>query len=1136
MLDKSSGGNAPFRFQVRSEEKTLLLEAESRDIQRRWMESCQELADAIRANKFSHSSMSNSVVTMNSRDRPSLDSQHQRKTPPTSGTTTSSSSNNSNVIQYETFTARGSTSRHADGAEKPQKKALPPFRERPQRESPTSPGGRLTRSNNQVDHVASRSVGDHDDELLESMSWPDEDDDDSDSDDDTSTEFLSGRGANGGGNKGAGFSSSFDTADLAASRRVGGGPELGTRRHSRSQLTASNRSDVRETPYDLSIEVMLGANSKLTRSSDQSNDKVGCFVMVTGRTRRSKKTIEIGMSDAIKLSTIAAAASAAAATPSSASTSQRGASGNGASSSSLARVPFSVVLGCDLEQFEQLQFQLHKTLLNQAPGNIQSTIGIGYCNVDDDFLLHSLARVVQITDKSSRESLSSSSSPAPTKQISSPVDSRKQQMNGTAKTNSYGDNSAARIIVQAYRSVPPQTVLPTTGIDMANSKFLIPTTLPSSGSRDSISSQKGLHATDYTRSSDARTFLDNDSFLNSNGDIVGGGVRFIAVDEILRVPRSTFALPLAFLDYLEEEALEKTRQLHKKTRSTTIGEGTLKDFELTYYRAKIEEYMKQRQFLMKQEKRLLDEQQVRRIFSALMSGNNKSIKAPGKDKDGVAASDEIIAPFKRSTYKSLNLWQFLPTNMQDQFLCTLAPSHTANDGDSLPFVWHTMTMGCPAAHTKGFANGGYPLNGAVTSVTSVPMATSRNLTASPDEEPLLGDHAMTSPIAGNHRHQQPQQQQRVSTDSGSSSVTAVKAELELKDRLDIIGSQILSAAVACLLSTLDLAILGSEYHRLQLENAPAFGYLINFESLLSTQGKEIGMLEDFAAGAKWLRRVFIQFRKHTTSGSFFSIKKYVPPDNMLHSSDKAAASSDGLGASTGYLMVTMGLSEAHMAVVPAVLRTGKPFRMRCVLFTQGVNEKQSLVHAYKSNSVKVQERINRDNLVELKQIYSLFRRLRTEEMEAERLAIRIGNANGGVIGKPLAARSRASNLDALDDLLVQIEYHICSPKSQYRKNVALLMDSSDFCRELGGARVTCCKSGKDRTAMSVTLEQARICCAELRATQGTRICANMRLFGVRRKNVFLNTKAYKFAFNEMQRKMLPDCYKPPAGTYKSGKT
>lgn len=1081
MLDKAVGGHGPFRFQVRTDEKALLLEAESRDIQRRWMEACQELADAIRATKFSHSSANNAIGNMAAtRDRASLDTkQHQRQA--------ARVNNNNNHSDDHSKLTDGGYSQSLDDLGSQRKKPLPSFRDRPQP------------ANNQIGPptlMSSRSVGAIDADLVENLSWHDEDDDDdSDSDDNNSVEFLSGRGA------GPGFTSPADARRAGAS--------LGARRLSHSQLTGSVRSECGESLYDLAIEVMLDAGNKLARSGDQSNDKLGCFVIVSGRTKRSKAMIEIGVSDPIKLTTLAAAASAAASTL--ATTSQR----VPGTPSSIARVPFSVVITADLEQFDQLHFHLHKALLSQPPGSIQSTIGSGWCSVDDDFLQHSTARAIPIVDKTARDSLSSSE---PAKHISSPA---KKPMAPMTKLGDQADG--VRVIVQAYHSIAPQSVLPTTGIDMANSKFLIPTTLPSSGNRDSMA---GLHACDFTRSSDARTFLDNDSFLNSNGDVVGGGVRFVALDEILRVPRSTFALPLAFLDYLEEEALERTRQLLKQSKSRTIGESSAKDFEVAYYRSKIEEYMKQRQFLMKQEKRLLDEQQARRIFSALMSGSSgKSVKAASKDKDG--STEEVVAPFKRSTYKSLNLWQYLPTNMQDQYLCTLAPAH--GESDSLPFVWHTMTMGCPAAHTKGFTNGGYPLNGAASSSAVVTPAA--NPAASPDEEPLL-DNAMTSPVAGNARYAQqqqtPNQQPRLSADSTNNSMSAIKAELELRDRLSIIGSQILSAAVACLLSTLDLAALGSEYHLLQIENAPTFGYLMNFESLLSTQGKEIGMLEDFAAGAKWLRRVFIQFRKHGSSGSFFSVKRYTPPDNMLHSYDKSAAVSDGLGANTGYLVVTMGISDAHMSVVPDVLRSGKPFRMRCVLFTQGVNEKQSLVHAYKSNSVKVQERINRDNLVELKQIYALFRRLRTEEMEAERLASRIG--------KPVAARSRTSNLTALDDLLVQIEHHICSPKSHYRKNVALLMDSSDFCRELGGARVTCCKSGKDRTAMSVTLEQARICCAELRATQGTRICSNMRLFGVRRKNVFLNTKADKFAFNEMQRKMLPDCYKPPAGTYKSGKT
>ncbi|CCI50771.1 unnamed protein product, partial [Albugo candida] len=69
-------------------------------------------------------------------------------------------------------------------------------------------------------------------------------------------------------------------------------------------------------------------------------------------------------------------------------------------------------------------------------------------------------------------------------------------------------------------------------------------------------------------------------------------------------------------------------------------------------------------------------------------------------------------------------------------------------------------------------------------------------------------------------------------------------------------------------------------------------------------------------------------------------------------------------------------------------------------------------------------------------------------------------------------------------------------------------DTSDFCRELGAARVTSCKSGKDRTAMSVTMEQTRICEKEVHAVNPKLLCHNMRLYGVRGKNVFMNIGAW----------------------------
>ena len=106
------------------------------------------------------------------------------------------------------------------------------------------------------------------------------------------------------------------------------------------------------------------------------------------------------------------------------------------------------------------------------------------------------------------------------------------------------------------------------------------------------------------------------------------------------------------------------------------------------------------------------------------------------------------------------------------------------------------------------------------------------------------------------------------------------------------------------------------------------------------------------------------------------------------------------------------------------------------------------------------------------------------------------------------------------------------------KNFQILVGSSDLILDLGGGRITCCKSGKDRTAMSITLEQARILRDKYRVGVGGEdevkkymlTVDMMRRHGVRIANARKNTGKALFAFNLFQRQMLPELYRPPAST------
>ncbi|XP_043471404.1 inositol polyphosphate-4-phosphatase type I A isoform X2 [Leptopilina heterotoma] len=285
------------------------------------------------------------------------------------------------------------------------------------------------------------------------------------------------------------------------------------------------------------------------------------------------------------------------------------------------------------------------------------------------------------------------------------------------------------------------------------------------------------------------------------------------------------------------------------------------------------------------------------------------------------------------------------------------------------------------------------------------------------------------------------------------------------------------------------------------------GPLISFEALLSYYGEEIDKWGDMAVAVEDMHTVTFTF---TRSG--------IHPRMDRKAKNSMQLPIPRVVGSRTALTVLLPVPDAIYSLLPIVpsSRQSLSFNVTPVFFNIGINKMASLAESL--GTTEPQEKSNIDNFDRLNEYYLRFKKL---NLPTEPSSTRMG--------------TRSPLNQTLADMMANLKTCI---QAKVNKNVNVLQLSSQICRRMRGLRFTSCKSAKDRTGMSITLEQVNILAAEyhLAEHEFMRALECMRSEGCRRENTWKNIGVRKYAFNSLQIPTLPKLYRPPIGTYGSAQT
>lgn len=364
---------------------------------------------------------------------------------------------------------------------------------------------------------------------------------------------------------------------------------------------------------------------------------------------------------------------------------------------------------------------------------------------------------------------------------------------------------------------------------------------------------------------------------------------------------------------------------------------------------------------------------------------------------------------------------------------------------------------------------------------------------------------------------------------------------DLQLRMDCAFAQALAALTCSFVRKVEVAIQNPDVIRGEdmLRQMSSLGFLFQVESLLSTHGKEIGMLEDMAGSVEHLSCVtFVIQDVRDKPTNRFSFRMSRRKDVADEAGVVKVTVSNKTGAKRSHIKYIVTIQVATSEVeLPERLAAGGEIHVTPVLFSQGINEMQTIANNTERAKTELQDVINFRSLKPLKAFCEKYRRLVVAMPNSGMSGLSSSRSRAG--STRYKAMSTDSTLtsplhltqDEVTQELRALETSINEAAQSLvkTKRTEILKRSSDLCRELGGGRVTVCKSAKDRTAMSVTLEQVRILQRhhDLPAHRVPATVSVMRSHGVRIENALKNTGKRQFAFNKLQRSLLPEDYRCP---------